>query len=72
MENIIKYIVECDRPYGIIGLLAFLICSYLIILCISSFTYKIVCKVCNTIKTYKNAHTKVESEKTSFEINLHQ
>ena len=79
MENIIKSVVECDSAYGIVALavtflgftlLGFI--AYKTIQIVLPYLYNITCKICNTIKTYKEVHTKAEVGDLSFESDLHR
>ena len=79
MENIIKSVVECDSAYGIVALavtflgftlLGFI--AYKTIQIVLPCLYNITCKICNTIKTYKEVHTKAEVRDISFETDLHR
>lgn len=79
MEDIIKYAVECDSVYGIAALavtfLGFAILgfiAYKTIQIVLPYLYNITCKICNTVKTYKDVHAKAEVKDVSIETELHQ
>lgn len=79
MENIIKYVVECGSVYGVVALaILFLglsglgLIAYKTIQLALPYAYKIVCKLCNTVKKYKDVHTKASVKDVSFETDLHR
>ena len=72
MGNIIKSVVECASAYGMVCVLASLIFFYATIRFVLSYTYKIVCKMCNTLVKYKDVHTKANVKDVSFETELHR
>lgn len=79
MENIIKYVVGCDSAYGIaalavtfLGLALLGFTAYKTIQIVLPYLYNITCKICNTIKTYKDVHAKAEVKDVSFETDLHR
>ena len=79
MENIIKFAIECDSMYGIIALAVVFIgfsllgyTAYKIIQLVLPYIYKIVCKYCNTVKKYKDFHSKVGVKDFSVETDLHR
>jgi len=72
MEKIVKYVVECDSAYGVVCVIACLICFYLTIRFVFPWLYKGLCKICSTLVKYKNIHTKIDVEDVSIEAELHQ
>lgn len=79
MENIIKSVVECDSVYGIVALAVTLLgfallgfIAYKTIHIVLPYIYNITCKICNTIKTYKDVHAKANVKDVSFETELHR
>ena len=72
MENIIKYVVECDSLYGLIALVFFCTIIFAIIHFVVPYLYKALCKICNTIVKYKNVHAKASVKDISFETELHR
>lgn len=79
MENIIKFAIECNSMYGIIALVVVFLgfgllgyTTYKIIQLILPYIYKIVCKYCNTVKKYKEVHSKVGVKDISIETDLHR
>lgn len=72
MENIIKYAVECGSAYGMVCVIAYLVFFYLTIRFVLPYTYKIVCKLCNTLVKYKDIRTKASVKDVSFETELHR
>ncbi len=72
MENIIKYVVECNSLYGMICVLAYLLFFYAVIRFVVTWLYKYLCKFCNTIVKYKDVHTKANVKDVSFETELHR
>ena len=79
MENIIKYVVECDSLYGVVALmLLFLgqsvlgLIIYKTIHLVVPYLYKALCKICDTIVKYKDVHAKADVKDASFEADLHQ
>lgn len=79
MENTIKYIVECDSVYGVVALAVSLLGIVLVMLVTNKmiqtvlpYLHKIVCKLCDTIKSYKDVRSKTEVKDNSFEIEMHR
>ena len=79
MENIIKYVVECGSVYGIVALtILFLgftslgLILYKTLQLVLPYIYKIVCRLCDTVKKYKDVHTKANVKDVSFETELHR
>jgi len=72
MENIIKYVVECDTLYGMVCVLACLLFFYTTIRFVLPYIYKIVCKLCSTLAKYKDVRTKANVKDVSFETKLHR
>ena len=79
MGDIIKSVVECDSWYGIvalailfIGLSVLGLIAYKIIQLALPYIYKIVCKICNTVKKYKGVHAKIEVNDVSVETDLNR
>ncbi len=72
MGNIIGSAVECDSLYGMVCILASFIFFYAIIRFVLPYIYKIVCKICNTLITYKDVHAKANVKDVSFETELYR
>lgn len=72
MKNIIKYVVECDSMYGMVCVICTFVCFYISIRFVVPYLYKCLCKICNTIITYKDIRTKTEVGNVSIEANLHR
>ena len=79
MENIIKFAIECESLYGIVALtvvfLGFSLLGYTvykIIQLVLPYIYEIVCKYCNTVKKYKDVHSKIGVKDVSVETELHR
>lgn len=79
MENMIKFAIECDSMYGIIALAVVFLgfsllgyTAYKIIQLVLPYIYKIICKYCNTVKKYKDVHSKVDVKDVSVETDLHR
>ena len=72
MENIVKYVVECDSLYGMICVIFLFITTYAIIHFVVPYIYKAICKICNTIVKYNDVHAKAATKNTSFEVDLKQ
>lgn len=79
MENIIKSIIECDSIYGIVALSVFLLGVALVLLVINKIIQTIlpyldiiICKLCDTIKSYKKIRSKTNVKDASFETELHR
>ncbi|RKJ68909.1 hypothetical protein D7Y06_01270 [Roseburia sp. 1XD42-69] len=72
MGNIIESIVECESLYGMVCVLSCFIFFYITIRFVMPYIYKIVCKLCNTLVTYKDVHTKANVKDVSFETKLHR
>lgn len=79
MENIIKYAVECDSLYGVAALI--IVTTLIITLAVLAlkalffvfpYVYKIVCKICNTIKDYHSIHTKIGTDDVLIETDLNR
>lgn len=70
MENIVKYVVECDSMYGMICITFLFITIYAIIHFVVPYLYKALCKICNTFVKYNDVHTKTAFKDTSFEVDL--
>lgn len=72
MKDIIRYVVVCDSMYGMTCIFCTFVFFYTVILFVVSYLYKCLCKVCNTIITYKDIHTKAEMGDVSIETDLHR
>ena len=70
MENIVKYVVECDSAYGMICILFFFGICYAIIHFVVPYLFKALCKICNTFVKYNDVHAKAVTNDTSFEVDL--
>lgn len=72
MGDIIKSVVNCGSAYGMVCVIACLVFFYLSIRFVLPFTYKIVCKLCNTLVKYKDVHAKASVKDVSIETDLHR
>lgn len=72
MGNIIESVVECGSAYGMVCVLASFIFFYATIRFVLPYIYKTVCKLCNTLVKYKDAHAKTSVKNVSFETELHR
>ena len=72
MENIIKYVVECNSAYGMTCVICVSLVTLAIIHFVVPYFYKALCKICNTIVKYNDVHTKAAFKDSSFEVELKQ
>lgn len=72
MKDIIKYVVECNSMYGMVCIICTFVCFYISIRFVVPYLYKCLYKICNTIITYKDIHTKAEFGDASIEADLHR
>lgn len=79
MVNIIENVTNCESVYGVVGLI--LTAVVIIVLAVLAFKapqfvlpyiYKIVCKICNTIKTYNTVHASIGVDDVSIEADLNR
>lgn len=72
MGNIIESVVEYFTAYGMVCVLAGFIFFYAAIRFVMPYIYKIICKICNILATYKDVYTKANVNDVSFETELHR
>lgn len=72
MKDIIKYVVEFHYMYGMVCVICAFVCFYISIRFVVLYSYKCLSKICNTIITYNDMHTKAEFGYTSIEADLHR
>lgn len=75
MEDIIKYVVECNSWYGVNALL--ILCTLLGFISVLIFTIileliKHIPYIIDKLTSYNDIHTKAKNNNTSIEVELHR
>ena len=72
MKDIIKYVVECHSMYRMVCVICAFVCFYISTIFIVYYLYKCLSKICNTIITYNDIHTKAEFGYASIKADLYR